>query len=285
MLGKHSMLSDLIKVIGTLEYEHNGQMQLISTIEKGKDIELIIKLFTGVECTPPQFWKVCCVLVQEHQLILGQLGAPFGLYKEHILLWAHEDRKVSLFFNGKSKDTFSIIGALYIKHRELVEHYVPFQRYINNYDLVKLISNGHGVLAEGPERLIIAYQHVMDEFGFTTSVLPLRDGYQIGSKYITPQGKGQNVLLMGSSYIIATNVEVSREQNIKLDSRIEIIWKFVRGEILVNDFEKWTYSEESLATLLGDALYLKILSANYSDEKAISQVKQLLYDFIKLQFI
>lgn len=279
------MLSDLLAIMGTLEYEHHGYIRLLSAIEQDKDIELSIKLSTGLECTPPQFWKIYCQLVQEHQLIFGEIHYPFGIYNEHILLWSHEDCQISLSFYGKVKDIFGVVGRLYVRHMELVGQYIPFQRYFN-YDLVKLLVSGHGVLAEGPERLVKAYQQVMDEFGFKTSIIPTRKSYYIGGKSVVPQGKGQSVLIMGKSYIIATNINISKDQNsMILDHRMEMIYEFISGNTSVTNFEEWVYSENSLESLLGEPLYFEIISENYSDEVSISRIKQILSEFLTLQFV
>jgi hypothetical protein len=278
------MLSDLLAIMGTLEYEHQGYIRLICAIEQGKDIELSIKLSTGVECTPPQFWKIYCQSVQEHQLIFGEIPYPFGIYNEHVLLWPHEDCQISLSFYGKVKDIFGVVGRLYVTHMELVGQYIPFQRYFN-HDLVKLLASGYGVLAEGPERLVKAYQEVMDEFGFKTSVIPTRRSYCISGKYIVPQGKGQSVLIMGDSYIIATHISISKDNTRILDRRIEMIYEFICGNIAVRNFEEWVYSENSLESLLGELLYFEIISASYSDEVSISKIKQILSEFLTLQFV
>lgn len=279
------MLSDLLAIMGTLEYEHWGYIQLICAIEQDKDIELSIKLSTGVECTPPQFWKIYCQSVQEHQLIFGRIPYPFRIYNEHVLLWSHEDCQISLSFYGKVKDIFGVVGRLYVRHMELVGQYIPFQRYFN-YDLVELLASGHGVLAEGPERLVKAYQEVMDEFSFKTSVIPGRQSYYISGKDIVPQGKEQSVLIMGKSYIIATNINISKDQNsMILDHKIEMIYEFINGNISVKNFEEWLYSENSLESLLGEPLYFEIISANYSDEVSISGIKRFLSEFLRLQFV
>jgi len=68
-------------------------------------------------------------------------------------------------------------------------------------------------------------------------------------------------------------VSTSEETNI-------VMWKFVRGDTSVSDFEEWVYSESSLEELLGEDLYMKIISANNSDKSAIWDVRKLLREYL-----
>lgn len=64
--------------------------------------------------------------------------------------------------------------------------------------------------------------------------------------------------------------------NRHIDPRIEKIWQFVRGDLNLNDFEHWLYSDKGLENLLGKALYLEIISVNYSDKDALFNTKKQL---------
>jgi hypothetical protein len=64
-----------------------------------------------------------------------------------------------------------------------------------------------------------------------------------------------------------------------------MIYEFICGNIAVRNFEEWVYSENSLESLLGELLYFEIISASYSDEVSISKIKQILSEFLTLQFV
>ena len=61
------------------------------------------------------------------------------------------------------------------------------------------------------------------------------------------------------------------ENNKYIDSRIENIWRFIRGDMKVQDFEQWVYSENTLEKMLGKTLYLETISVNYFDKDALRQ--------------
>jgi hypothetical protein len=278
------MLDDLIIMMDTVDYENNGCIHLISAIEQEDDIELHFRLSTGEDCTPPQFWKINCQSVKEHKLFLGRIDHPFEIYMDHILLSNHNESPVELTFSGQSQDVFSMIGKLYAKHVKIVGNYIPFHTYLNcSLDIVQLLNGRYGLLAEGPEKLINGYQEVLDAEGFTTSILPTRKPYYINGQFVNFQGERQYLLLMGSSYIVAADIKLQKEEY-QLDSKIEIIYQFVQHNLTNSHFEDWVYSEHDLEILLGKYLYADVIAANYSDEASTSEVRQFLDEFLSTYF-
>lgn len=69
--------------------------------------------------------------------------------------------------------------------------------------------------------------------------------------------------------------------NVSADFRNEKFWTFVRGDLPVKDFEEWVYSEKELEKVLGEKLYLDVISANYSDNTSIFEIKQQLTEFLR----
>jgi hypothetical protein len=54
------------------------------------------------------------------------------------------------------------------------------------------------------------------------------------------------------------------------------IWRFVRGDTPAGDFEEWFYSNEDLEPKLGAALYLEVISADFSNRDAVHRLRQSL---------
>ena len=71
------------------------------------------------------------------------------------------------------------------------------------------------------------------------------------------------------------------ENNKYIDSRIESIWRFIRGDMKVQEFEQWVYSENTLEKMLGKTLYLETISVNYSDKDALRKIKKLLSEYAR----
>lgn len=58
--------------------------------------------------------------------------------------------------------------------------------------------------------------------------------------------------------------------------RLEIIWKFVRGDMGPTEFEHWAYSESALEDQLGESLYLETVSADYASKRAVYEIRKSL---------
>jgi hypothetical protein len=71
------------------------------------------------------------------------------------------------------------------------------------------------------------------------------------------------------------------ENNKYIDSRIENIWRFIRGDMKVQEFEQWVYSENSLEKMLGKTLYFETISVNYSGKDALNKIKELLSEYAR----
>jgi len=69
------------------------------------------------------------------------------------------------------------------------------------------------------------------------------------------------------------------EQNQSSGSNIENIWKFIRGDMLVSDFEEWVYTHPNLENLFGGKLYLEVVSTNFSSKDVVFQLKETLRKF------
>jgi hypothetical protein len=71
------------------------------------------------------------------------------------------------------------------------------------------------------------------------------------------------------------------ENNKYIDSRIENIWRFIRGDMKVQEFEQWVYFENSLEKMLGKTLYFETISVKYSDKDALHKIKELLSEYAR----
>ena len=73
------------------------------------------------------------------------------------------------------------------------------------------------------------------------------------------------------------------------DSRLNILWSFVRGDMAVTDFEAWLYAETDLEPLLGESLHFELISADFKDRNAVfllqRKVESLLRPLLKCECI
>lgn len=63
------------------------------------------------------------------------------------------------------------------------------------------------------------------------------------------------------------------------DLILQTLWTFVRGDLATSEFERWVYVEPALEAMLGEALYLEAISANYSRAYEVEDLKVALKAF------
>jgi hypothetical protein len=53
----------------------------------------------------------------------------------------------------------------------------------------------------------------------------------------------------------------------------DTIWRFLRGDTSVRDFERWVYETPVLESILGNDLYMRLLAANYADPDTVLRLR------------
>ena len=60
---------------------------------------------------------------------------------------------------------------------------------------------------------------------------------------------------------------------------LEILWRFIRGDMPVPLFEKWAYQNTSIEGVLGADLYFELISTPFSSPDAVEGITRLLQEF------
>jgi hypothetical protein len=196
------VMDKLLEIIDTGEFEDTGIIRLIFVKEQGERLKLIFKVTPNVGEVHLQRWVVRCDNVIAHQIILGN-AYDLALESDHVLLWEHQKPRVAISFFTESVDNpLSVVGQLYRTHMDLVGECIPFNRYFNMPEkLDELIAGRYGLLSEGPEPLMQAYEMVLKENGFQTT-----------NRIVVPNAhEGLSVLMFGDSYIVASGFDAALE--------------------------------------------------------------------------
>jgi hypothetical protein len=197
------MLDDLFASAQLLEREEDGYFWLTKAEEDGGTITLSLDILSVQYPDIHPHWQVTCSGVREHSLSLGYAD-KFQLTDDHVLLWAHTKRKLSTYFSGACTDADAVIGALYQCHHELTDGWLPFHRFLNpNVDIMKLLTGGSGMFAEGAEPLLLAYEDVLRKFGFTVSHVDAGEPAFWNGETWLEQREKLSVLVIDKSYIVA----------------------------------------------------------------------------------
>lgn len=52
------------------------------------------------------------------------------------------------------------------------------------------------------------------------------------------------------------------------------LWEFVRGDVKMNEFEAWLYSDDSLEATLGNEVYLELIGCNFEHKEDIFKIRK-----------
>jgi hypothetical protein len=112
----------------------------------------------------------------------------------HPLLWQHNEPHQSMFFSSRPPNPSELVGRLYEVHQRLF----GTRRHLADYlhADAELLSNGHGLLAQGPKPLIEEYVKAIGD-QLRHSILPS----------FVPRG-GFRLALFDTSFVVYGKVEV-----------------------------------------------------------------------------
>jgi hypothetical protein len=201
------MLEELMQIS-----ELNGSIRVTRT-ERGENaIRLFLDVSAEGRLGTYSPWKVTCNGIREDRVSPG-FAYELRLFKDHVLLWPFTVRRTSISFYGQSSNPYAVVGALYQRHWDLVGKWLPFHRFLNNsVRLTELIAGGFGVLADGPESLVLAYEEVMQQHGFKTLHSdPRMPVYWSGGKW-QEEKTNLSVLTFNGSYIVAEQFQAEVSQ-------------------------------------------------------------------------
>lgn len=110
----------------------------------------------GVEFT------IRCHDVAVQQLQLGGTEGSFGLYDQHPALLNLQPNHASLYFSSPPRDLGSFLSELVDELHPTNQHWIWSQ--------ARYLAIGNGMLAQGPEELIVAIQKIADNHGMVTTI-------------------------------------------------------------------------------------------------------------------
>jgi hypothetical protein len=196
------VLQNLLNIT-RIDFEDYGSLSLTTVELDGDALRLSLHITADEYPDIHEDWQVLCSAVKEHSLSVGNhYGLEF--FNDNVLLWPHVARRTSLSFHGRAENPLAVVGALYQRHKELVGEWLPFHRFLNsNVGLLELITGGFGMLAEGPEPLVLAYEDVMRAHGVSASHLdPTKPVYGGGTERLGENAPAY-VLILDDSYVVA----------------------------------------------------------------------------------
>jgi hypothetical protein len=158
------------KIVATdFEDEDYGSFR-ITRLEGGQS-QFSLDCLVAIDDEPDfhQSWRVEFQGVRRSTLFLGSI-AHILVRDDHILLKEYFESEFRLGFRGKADKPALVVGELYRAHFEIAENWIPFNSYLNDLEVTRLIEEGFGTLAVGPKTFINLYDSILQRNGISTSV-------------------------------------------------------------------------------------------------------------------
>ena len=198
-------MDDLLKIITSVDYEDYGSLQLIEVERRDGDLSFVLDVKADEEPELPRNIRIICHSWRESN-VSPRHYYDLTVTEDHVLLWHYTRPHALTSFYGQVEDPLAVVGALYERHFELVEQWVPFHKYLNSgLPLSELIRGSFGMLADGPDQLVLAYDEVMQRFGFSTSHHESRAADQMrwnGETWVQDSSP-LSIMFLDESYVIA----------------------------------------------------------------------------------
>jgi hypothetical protein len=201
-----TMLTNLLAIINTGDFEDNGILRLTNAVWLNDAIEFHVEVGFQ-DATPSQQWQITCAEPKTHRLKLGFFD-DLVVERAHVLLWPYKYLHTQVSFCGVCNDPFEVVGALYQRHREIAKAWFPFHQFLNGMlPLPTLLTGNGGLLASGPEPLMLAYEEVLNHHGLQASHLESRRPIHWEGIQLSEKDSDLQVLLLGASYIVAQDFQ------------------------------------------------------------------------------
>jgi hypothetical protein len=188
-------------------------MTWLDTLREGRSLVLRLAVDTGLNDRPNQIWEVGSHHTRGFSLVEFEL-TDWTLSDDHVLLWDHQEAFSQLNFIGPCQRHEVVLWKLYERHRAVAWPWIPFERYINPAILESCLATGSGVLADGPERLLLEYAAVLRDNGvkpyFPYPARPAHRWDEDNRCWVDENDKLSVLILGGSSYVVGTEFFASR---------------------------------------------------------------------------
>ncbi len=184
----------------------------------GDDLDVLLNV--GFESGALSTWKITCGAARDFWMADG---IDIRFYAEdHPAARQFTDDTVELFFRGACSDAARVVGKLWHAHRNEVQHWINFDRYLNVVpSLQGLLSGEYGKLASGPLFLIERYAEVLDQERLSPSIVSARPPMRLREGVWVPQAAPLYFVQLGSVWVVAERFESRRLETARPRHRAE----------------------------------------------------------------
>lgn len=174
------------------------------------DLTINFRIIRGTDANQEgEKWVLHALGQRDSRITLGNSNG-ISVEDDHPLLWKFSDYQCELYFSGKCAEPDTVIVDLLKVDLEVFRNYQPFGTYLNG-NVFKLMDAGHGLMAKGPEKLLVKYAEILGKYNLVFSIINKRPAVYWDGKAHIQETPGYKILLFGSDhgYIIAKDFELN----------------------------------------------------------------------------
>ena len=168
------------------------------------DIQFSVKGYNDFE----SFIRRWTIDTKQHRQskISLDFASTFQISTDHPILWKFSDNQSELYFSGHCSDANKLFIDLYKINLSLFENLIPFEdtiHFANDFEF--LMKSSSGLLAKGPNKLMVKYAEVLERYSLNFSLIGDRmPTYYDWDKelHIIETGNAK-VLFIDNSFIVA----------------------------------------------------------------------------------
>lgn len=169
-------------------------------------VEDTLEIF--IVCDDPQEdrkrkFRIICTGVVEVDITLCAFGL-MSMPESHPVLLDHIDDFGYLAFSSPPQIAEIVVSRLYATHYKLLGDWRPLSAYVNHFKkegIAALLGGGMGMIAQGPHRVLCAYQEAISDLLITSLV-----------RHERQKKSSIRLLLLDAEYVIAQSFESNEEE-------------------------------------------------------------------------
>lgn len=230
-------MSDLAPLLNALG-PANSWARLESARWNGPDCLLVFSVDDGRNEPSRSRWVVTCHGVVAYRIEDVNGGGLNHDTKDHPVARQFSAPRARLLLRGAAGNPDAALASLWCIHRSVADDWIEFDRYLvldpeyrrisanrtgdepfdNWYlydmepDLGEILEHGTGILAEGPEFLLRAYEEALNECGVACAVEPWKPAPDDNNAGLP--GKELEMVHFGSSHFVARAFSCERHDGI-----------------------------------------------------------------------
>lgn len=194
-----------------LEEDYEVDLLINNAALADGDLTINFKMARGSDDILEEEWMLRALEHRESRITLGY-ASGISLADDHPLLWKFCDYQCELYFSGKCAEPDTVIVDLMKIDLEVFRNYQPFGTYLNG-NIFKLMNSGNGLMARGPEKLLVKYAEILDKHNLVYSMINKRPAVYWDGKEFIQEKPGYKILLFTNDhgYIVAKGFELDRK--------------------------------------------------------------------------